>query len=312
MLLTSLAVGSSLPDEVVVVVMEDEKYGRLPKLPFPVRQHLLLSDELPLASARNLAALKARNDYFVFLDVDCIPSRHLLASYEAALNEKPGDVFQGEVFYLPSHDLSQYSVEDRENHLRELGVRHPSKRPFPEQGYEQENDFGELWGLSFALHRDSFDSVGGFDESFVGYGGEETDFARALEDTGRALYRTANAAAFHQHHLVCIPPLHHFEAIVRNATIYHRKWNRWCMDYWLSQFNQSGFISWREEAKKIEVLRTPSLQEITDSHQPDTVRFQLNENRPTVPPSTTCSAPDRRRHRAHHCLSLRRMARPRP
>ena len=36
---------------------------------------------------------------------------------------------------------------------------------------------GYFWSLAFAMRRVHFESVGGFNESFIGYGAEDTDFA---------------------------------------------------------------------------------------------------------------------------------------
>lgn len=272
-LLETLAQSELLPDEVVIAVMDERTFVNLPPVPFPVRQFLIGGNLLPLAAARNLAAKKAQNDLLIFLDVDCLPSRKLLGSYADALAQEPSGIFQGEVFYLPACDLDQWPHHIREEQLTKLGIRHPSKQPFPSQGYQIEPNFGELWGLSFALHRHSFDAAGGFDESFIGYAGEETDFAQSLRVAGLKLYRVAQALAFHQHHQVAIPPLHHFQTIITNSLTFYQKWNRWCMEYWLQQFHHSGLIDWKVDAGEIEILRQPTTTEVEDSKQPGSVRF---------------------------------------
>ena len=130
---------------------------------------------------------------------------------------------------------------------------------------------GMLWGLSFALKRRLFLKVGGLDERFVGYGGEETDFARGLKEIGAKLYWCGGARAYHQHHAVSAPPLQHFGDIVRNARLYHDKWGEWCMDYWLRQLHEGGFIDWNE--RRITVLRQPTQADIRAARRPDTALF---------------------------------------
>ena len=70
---------------------------------------------------------------------------------------------------------------------------------------------------------------------------------------------------------VHIPPLQHFAAIVRNARLFHARWGRWCMDYWLGQFARAGWIDWTDAA--ITILRYPSPTEIAAARQPDSVLF---------------------------------------
>lgn len=272
-LLLALSEGSVLPGEVVLIVMDKKKVEDLPDVKFPVRQFQLSGDELPLAAARNLAARKAEFDCLIFLDVDCIPSRGVVENYLKALSSVPDGVFQGEVFYLPERDLSEWPVQIWDERLGELGIRHPSKRPFCEAGLEVEPNFGELWGLSFALHKSTFVQAGGFDENFCGYGGEETDFAYALRQVGSRLYRVADAAVFHQHHPISIPPLQHFHTIIRNAGLFREKWGVWCMDYWLMQFRKMRLIEWSENCSVITIKREPDNAEIEEARQPGTVRF---------------------------------------
>jgi GT2 family glycosyltransferase len=135
----------------------------------------------------------------------------------------------------------------------------------PERGVRLEPDRGELWGLSFALPTERYLAIGGMDEAFVGYGGEETDFSARLGETGLKVYWTAGARAYHQHHTVRVPPLHEFGSILRNASLFHARHGRWCMTYWLGQFRDGGFIDWREEGGELRVLREPDAAEIAAS-----------------------------------------------
>ncbi|WP_409241961.1 glycosyltransferase family 2 protein, partial [Caballeronia sp. INML3] len=34
-----------------------------------------------------------------------------------------------------------------------------------------------FWSLNFACHLNTFEQIGGFDDAYTGYGGEDTDFA---------------------------------------------------------------------------------------------------------------------------------------
>ncbi|MET1380348.1 galactosyltransferase-related protein, partial [Staphylococcus aureus] len=78
--------------------------------------------------------------------------------------------------------------------------------------------------MSFALSKADHLAAGGMDEGYVGYGGEETDYARRLAVAGIPAYWVGNARVWHQHHPVYRPPLAHFDSIVANARRYRARW----------------------------------------------------------------------------------------
>lgn len=258
-LMNGLSRQESKPSEFIIAWMQPEPLEDLPDPGCPVRHVLVAGDALPLAKARNRAAEAAEGELLIFLDVDCIPSPGLVSAYQAAAASRNG-LFLGEVLYLPA-GASRGPLDFAE--LDRVGVTHPSKPAVPPTGVRAEPDVGQLWGLSFALHRQDYASVGGMSEDFEGYGGEETDFATRLGKAGLPFFWTAGARSYHQHHPVSVPPLQHFDAILRNATLFHRRHGRWCMDYWLGQFAAAGLIAWSSDAAGITVVRRPTQAEIT-------------------------------------------------
>ncbi|MET1038986.1 MAG: galactosyltransferase-related protein [Aeromicrobium sp.] len=236
-----------VPDLHVVVAMDDPTIGAPPDgSPFPGRVvHVSREgDHLPLARARNLgarAAIDAGATVLVFLDVDCIPSPGLLTAYEAAATDAvtSGDLLCGPVTYLPPAPPGGYPLDE----LPSLGRPHAA-RPLPPPGtVERSRDGYELfWSLSFALTDDTWARIGGFDEAYVGYGGEDTDFARRADRAGIALAWVRDADAFHQHHPVSTPPFEHVDDIVRNARLFHERWGAWPMQGWLAAFVERGLV----------------------------------------------------------------------
>ncbi|WP_061933039.1 glycosyltransferase family 2 protein [Aureimonas sp. AU22] len=258
-LMEGLARQTRAPAELVIAWMQDEPFADLPDPGCPVRHVVVPGEPMPLAAARNRAAAAARSELLVFLDVDCIPAPTVVEAYLQAAEARDG-LFLGEVLYLPAGATAgglDFARLDR------LGAVHPSKPPVPREGVREEPNAGELWGLSFALPAERWRAVGGMDESFVGYGGEETDFAVRLAASGLPFFWTADARCYHQHHPVRVPPLHHFDHILRNAELFRERHGRWCMDYWLGQFRDTGLIDWRDDA--IRVLRRPSSAEVEAS-----------------------------------------------
>lgn len=260
-LMRGLAAQTKPPRELVIAWMQPEPAPDLPHPGCPVRHILVPGEAMPLAAARNRAAGAASADLLVFLDVDCIPSPTLIEAYAQAAATARG-LFLGEVRYLPPGPLDHTALDG-------LSEAHPARPSPPDSGLRREPDAGQLWGLSFALSAADWRAVGGMDETYTGYGGEETDFAARLAGTGLPTYWVAGARAYHQHHPVHVPPLQHFAPILANAARFRARHGRWCMSYWLGQFRSAGLIHWDESAPAIRLIRPPSEAEIAAAFRPD-------------------------------------------
>ena len=266
-LITGLNESTRKPDELVIGYMQDAPHADLPLTDFPVRAVFVEGDAMPLAAARNCAAEAARGDQLIFLDVDCVPAPTLVERYAATAIE-PGGIRLGEVLYLPAGALDAGLDWDM---LDRVGVRHPAKPSIAFDEIRPTPSHGELWGLSFAISTADWARAGGMDERYVGYGGEETDFAARLERAGVPMWWVGGARAYHQHHVVHTPAYQHFDAIIRNARLFRSTWGRWCMDYWLGHFADRDLIAWDTET--ITVLRQPTADEVTASRMPPETLF---------------------------------------
>lgn len=235
-LVEGLRRSEQIPHELVVVDMNDEPVS-LDAADFPIRLVRMPESRLPLAAARNLAAKLSTGARLLFLDADCIPSRGLFGAVDRVLENHDGLVCP-EVFYLGPDDARGDWTE------RELlaGGRPHEARQFPESGVRAERNAGLFWSLAFGVRRETFEALGGFDESFVGYGGEDTDLGFQAQKTGVPLLFMGGERAFHQHHLVSDPPFEHLADIVRNAAVFREKWGRWPMEGWLAAFERAGAI----------------------------------------------------------------------
>lgn len=229
------------PDELIVVDMNDAPL-ELPSTPFPLRLVRLAGGALPLAAARNLAARSARNDRLLFLDADCIPARGVVGAVDRTLRNIDGLVCP-EALYLGENDARGPWTETK---LLAAGRPHPA-RPFPREGLRLEGDFRLFWSLAFGIRRATFEAIGGFDEAFTGYGGEDTDFGLRADAFGVPLVFMGGPGAFHQHHAVSDPPVEHLADIVGNARRFRRKWGWWPMEGWLTAFGEAGLISFDAE-----------------------------------------------------------------
>ena len=99
-----------------------------------------------------------------------------------------------------------------------------------------------FWSLSFAVTAATWQRTGGFYEGFVGYGAEDTDFARTAQQAGAGLHWVGGADAYHQHHPVSTPPAEHLPDIIRNGAIFARRHGSWPMQGWLEALQQRGQV----------------------------------------------------------------------
>jgi hypothetical protein len=253
------------PGEFVVLSMDIDK-PLLPNADFPIRVIHQPSDGLPLAQARNRAAAAASFDKLLFLDVDCIPMRGLLGAACSALERFDG-LLCAEIRYLAAGETS---AGWNESELRRAAVRH-KLRQFPPYGLRVEPNPGLFWSLAFAMHRARFEVLGGFDETFTGYGAEDTDFGFRAARAGLSLGFLGGPGAFHQHHTVFDPPLQHFSDIVRNAKHFYDIHRHWPMLGWLDAFTTLGLIN--IEGSDIRILREPSRAELEAARTRHSARF---------------------------------------
>ena len=225
------------PDELIIAVMQPEPYV-LPETRFPVRQLMIGAGGIPLAAARNAAARAATGETLIFLDVDCIPDPAFVGDYARLLAEM--DVLlMGEVLYLPAGatagglDMARFA---------EIGVKHSERAGAPDGPIGDCTDYRCFWSLNFAMRRSTFFDVGGFDERYVGYGGEDTDFGRMVATAGVPIHWARGARVYHQHHAHHMPPVHHVDSVIANAARFRDKWGHFTMEHWLKAFTLMGLV----------------------------------------------------------------------
>lgn len=242
----SLASGSVLPDRYLSVAMDDdgivrERVGDLTRE--VVRVDRTPGGHLPLAAARNLGvrtALEDGADVVVLLDVDCLAGGTLVQAYADVVTSRPGWIWSGPVTYLSPPPPAGYPTDPAA--LAALDDPHPA-RPLPAPGELLHAPDPDLfWSLSFAVHRRTWQQVGGFCEDYAGYGGEDTDLARSALARGVDLGWVGAARAYHQHHPVSSPPVEHLDDLLRNGRLFHSRWGEWPMRGWFEQLEERGLV----------------------------------------------------------------------
>lgn len=291
-LLSSLMNSSVKPSE-VIIVNDDADPKRLAefdlnivKIPTTaqITDNGTREVKFDIGRNRNMGAAHATHDTLIFLDVDCIVAPTFIEQLSTKLQQHPTALLMGQPRYL-TRPLSAQESSELQNgaltsdFLDKWSVYNPYRdnfdeassnaTPIQQTAMKQTDDYGAFWSLCFAMKRQQFEQLGGFDTQYIGYGAEDTDFAFTARHLNIDFYLTADVV-YHQQHSVYRPPLNHLDSIIINANRFYDKWHCWPMDGWLERFSDMGLIQWTSGQKTpIVMLRQPSPQEIEQAHYPD-------------------------------------------
>ena len=254
-LLDGLGRQTVAPDEIVVVdlggddALDQVVAGRARRV---VKTPHDPSGVLHLAGARNQAAGEANGDLLVFLDVDVIPARDLVARYRNVLHTCPGALACGPVRYLRPGWLD---VADPTNEVQlDRASDPPRSRPAPPAGVELNSDHELFWSLSFGVTRTTWRRIGGFDEGYRGYGAEDTDLGLRARAHGVPLAWFVGGVAYHQWHPASRHDARHLAALVANARRFRARWGSWPMRGWLEELHQLGRLRFDPCADTLEIV----------------------------------------------------------
>lgn len=139
------------------------------------------------AKARNLGAQAATGQWILFLDDDIVAPEGLLAAHLSLLESNPG-------FGTIGYAVTEPTVVDAPHfsYLDSRGVAKLSPGCAPGRFFVTQNA---------AVPRQAFMDVGGFDESFTGYGFEDMEVAFRLEDkAGLQFMALTEPVPVHVHH----------------------------------------------------------------------------------------------------------------
>lgn len=255
-LLESIKASTNLPRDIQVVCMDDLDGIAIPD-GLNVNIHLIREiHELPLAAARNMGINAAKTGNVIFIDVDCIVSPTLFANLLMVM--ETDNIITAYPLYLPVlPDTGNY------DDLKHKAVTHPARERIP---VGQPVHHLQFWSLLFAVQKQTFKNIGGFDESFIGYGSEDTDFAMMFHQAEVRLIFVRDYV-LHQYHNKYDPPVNHFHSIIKNAIRYQQKWNILPMQRWLKAFEAMGLIK-IDEAGNITVIQEPTDSQIINSVSP--------------------------------------------
>ncbi len=181
-----LARPRSTPLDVKVVRQEDRGFG--------------------LARARNTGVRAAAHDIVVFLDGDMLPEAGWLAAHARWHHEVSDAVTLGLWDRVPVDGIDAETIRNRPGTLRELfegrQVDPSWVEPYLIRTKELTSKADDLFrmvvGSNVGVRREFYELVGGFDESFTQWGGEDTEFGYRAYTRGGLLVPARDAFAWHQ------------------------------------------------------------------------------------------------------------------
>jgi GT2 family glycosyltransferase len=179
--------------EVLLVVdaPEEELQEALRRLQPTIPVHLLTRTDGSLASARNAGLERARGRFVLFINDDTLAQPDLLQQHLRGHTSH-----SDEVCVLGSFDrLPELRTRALARAIEVLGCE------FPYAGMQagQTYDWNRFWTANVSLSRQRVLEVGGFDESYAGYGCEDTDLGLRLTQRGVAVLYHPDAKALHDH-----------------------------------------------------------------------------------------------------------------
>ena len=163
--------------------------------PVPMRHVWQPDDGFRLAQSRNNGILAARGDYIITLDGDCVPQRDFIARHRALA--EPGYMVTGSRILLSQAfsarvladrlDLQSLSLAEKLRYRLQGGLGKAAQLlvKLPDIGRRRHRfSFRRIKGCNMAFWRTDLERVNGFDESFRGWGYEDSDAVARLFHAG--------------------------------------------------------------------------------------------------------------------------------
>ena len=171
----------NVADEVEIIVADDGS-DQMPDVPGAT---VVTQDDrgFRAADARNLGAAHAKGDILAFLDGDTVPEPGYLAAAARHIKADPRAVVVGTRLTGPERTEPQWLIDAWRS------TRHLSS--------PDDTSWRFIISSVLTCSRDFFERIGGFDGSFVGYGGEDWEFGFRAWNAGATFIHEPAAVAVH-------------------------------------------------------------------------------------------------------------------
>ena len=159
------------------------------------------------ARARNTGVRAAAHDVLLFLDADMLPEAGWLAAHARWHHAVPDAVTLGLRAHVPVDGVDAGMIRNRPGTLRELFAGRKVDPAWFEPFWTRRGDlrspkaddlFRVVASGNLGIRRGFYDLVGGFDESFTEWGGEDVEFGYRAYVRGGLLVPLRDGFAWHQ------------------------------------------------------------------------------------------------------------------
>ena len=201
------------PDQFEVIVVDDG--SRIPLeqpagTPLDVRVAWQERRGFGLARARNTGARLAAHDILVFLDCDMLPEAECLAAHARWHHAVSDAVTTGFHTQVEVDGVDAATIRNRVGSLRDMFTSRETDPHWIEPHMTRTGDmtsadddlFRFIGGGQMGVGRGFFELLGGFDESFIRWGYEDTEFVYRAYIRGGILVPVRDAIAWHQGRVV--------------------------------------------------------------------------------------------------------------
>jgi len=188
--LAAIAATVNPKSEFEVIVVDDDNSDNIHAVTDPFKTALNLTlikqENQGPAGARNAGAQRAKGDYLLFIDDDCVPGPKWMECITAALGDKPRLAVGGRC----RNGLETGIFSSAQQLQMDYLYQHYNKDPAQARFCPSNN---------LAVPRQAFLDMGGFDAGFLFAGGEDRDFsARWIENNAQLVF-CADAHVLHMH-----------------------------------------------------------------------------------------------------------------
>ena len=192
--------------EVVIVDDGAEPPLARPQTPLPVKVVRQERRGFGLARARNTGVRAAAGEIILFLDGDLLAEADWMRAHARWHHAVADALTIGLVAHVDTGDIDAQAVRARPGSLKDLLAGRPVEPPWVESHLRMTNDltsrdddmFRMVSGGNCGIRREFYQRIGGCDESFAGWGGEDVEFGYRAYTRGGLLIPVRDAFAWHQ------------------------------------------------------------------------------------------------------------------
>jgi GT2 family glycosyltransferase len=214
----------------------------------------LPNGSLRVGAGRNAGAAAATGLHLCFLDVDCVVPPSGLSAMTDRLIQRGVTVLMPPVRFLRADWVQQVRNASPAGTGAWMAASDAANRPAPTADrIARPTEIDLFWSLAFCCTADTYERTGGFDDAYVGYGAEDTDFARRATQAGVTFVWLSDPTVFHQYHPPSRLDPDRLPELLANARRFHRRWGDWPMRGWLTELAERGVVRWDETSNELEL-----------------------------------------------------------